>query len=210
VTVAGILEDTGGADDYHIFLPLSTLQEATGKQGLISSLDVRALCNGCPVEIIADTINDNIAGVRAVAVKQVAAAEMGIVDRIRGFMLGLAGITLLVGALGVVNTMIASVHERTRDIGIMKVVGASQLQIVIVFVYEAVLIGLVGGALGYLLGTVLAFGVGPMVFEGAPVSFVPSFLPLAIGVALLVAVLSVAYPAYRATRIKAAECFRSL
>lgn len=210
VTVVGILDQTGAADDYRVFVPLNTLQAAFGKEGLISFLDVRALCNGCPVEIIADSINGSVPGVRAVAVKQVAAAEMGIVERIRGFMLGLAGITLLVGALGVVNTMIASVHERTRDIGIMKAVGASQTQIIRVFIYEAVIIGLIGGILGYLLGTLLAFAVGPMVFADAPVAFVPAYLPVALGVAVIIAVLAAAYPAYRATRIKVVECFRSL
>jgi len=209
VTVVGILDQTGANDDYQIFVPLGTLQAAFGKEGLVSSVDVRALCNGCPVEIIADTINGSIPGVRAVAVKQVAAAEMGIVERIRGFMLALAGITLLVGALGVVNTMIASVHERIRDIGIMKAVGASHRQIIKVFIYEAIIIGLVGGVLGYLLGTLLAYGIGPLVFEGAPVTYVLVYLPLALVVAVVLAVLSAAYPAYRATRVKVVECFRS-
>ena len=64
---------------------------------MISTIDIRALCNGCPVELIADAINKDITGVRAVAVKQVAATEMGMLDKINKLMLALGGITLIVG-----------------------------------------------------------------------------------------------------------------
>ncbi len=57
VTVTGILEETGSNEDYQIFVPLLTLQHAFNKEGLVSSVDIRALCNACPVEVIADAIN---------------------------------------------------------------------------------------------------------------------------------------------------------
>ncbi|MFU8796015.1 MAG: ABC transporter permease, partial [Dehalococcoidia bacterium] len=56
VTVAGILKETGSDDDYRIFVPLGTAQEAFGKEGMVSSVDVRALCAACPVEDIADEV----------------------------------------------------------------------------------------------------------------------------------------------------------
>ncbi len=209
-TIVGILEETGSSDDYQVFVPLPTLQAAFGKEGVISSLDIRALCNGCPVEIIADAINQNITGVRALAVKQVAATEMGMVERMNKFMLALAGITLVVGAFGVVNTMMTSVHERIKDIGIMRAVGASRRQIIKAFIYEAIIIGIVGGISGYVLGTLVAYGVGPLVFEGTAISYVPLYLPLSLLLAILVAVVSAAYPAFRATTIKVSDSFRSL
>ncbi|MDP2931893.1 MAG: ABC transporter permease, partial [Chloroflexota bacterium] len=92
VTVTGILEETGSNEDYQVFVPLLTLQKAFNKEGLISSIDIRALCNACPVEVIADSINKSIPGVRAVAVKQVAQTEMGMVERMYRLMLALAGI----------------------------------------------------------------------------------------------------------------------
>jgi len=210
VTVTGILEETGSNDDYQIFVPLETLQKAFGKEGLISSMDIRALCNACPVEVIANAINQNITGVRAIAVKQVAEAEMGVMERMNKFMLALGGITLAVGLFGVVNTMMSSVNERIKDIGIMRAVGASRNQIMRVFIYEAIIIGIVGGIFGYLAGTLLAYIVGPIIFEGTNINFVLKYLPLSLALAILVAVIATLYPALRATRIRVADSFRSL
>jgi len=210
ITVTGILEETGSNEDYQVFVPIGTLQRAFDKDGLISSIDIRALCNACPVETIADGINQSIPGVRAIAVKQVAAAEMGMMERMNTFMLALAGITLAVGLFGVVNTMMASVHERIRDIGIMRSVGASRNQIIKLFVYEAIIIGIVGGIFGYVAGTLLAYAVGPLIFEGTAISYVPRYFPLSLVLATLIAVIATVYPAFRATRIKVADSFRSL
>ncbi len=210
VTVAGILEETGSNDDYQVFVPIETLQRAFGKEGLVSSVDIRALCNACPVEVIADGINQNIAGVRAVAVKQIAAAEMGMIEKMNKFMLALAGITLAVGLFGVVNTMMASVHERIKDIGIMRAVGASRSQVVKLFIYEAIIIGIIGGIVGYIAGTLLGYIVGPLIFEGTTVTYVPQYFPLALVLAIVIAVVATVYPAFRATEIKVADSFRSL
>jgi putative ABC transport system permease protein len=210
VTVTGILDETGSNDDYQIFVPLKILQQAFGKEGLVSSIDIRALCNACPVEIIAGAINQNITGVRAIAVKQVAEAEMGITGRMNRFMYALGGITLAVGLFGVVNTMMSSVNERIKDIGIMRAVGASRNQIMRVFIYEAIVIGIAGGILGYLVGTLLAYVVGPIVFEGANISFALQYLPLSLALAILVAVMATMYPALRASKIRVADSFRSV
>jgi putative ABC transport system permease protein len=210
VTVASILGETGASDDYQIFLPLGTLQQTFNKEGLLSSVDIRALCNACPVEMISNEINKEIPGVQALAVKQIAASEMGLVERMNMLMLALAGITLVVGLFGVVNTMITSVHERVKDIGIMRAVGASQAQIIRIFVYEAIVVGILGGIFGYAIGTLLAFAIGPAIFEGAAITFVPQYLPLALALATFIAVLATVYPAFRATKIRVADSFRSL
>ena len=210
VIITGILEETGSIDDYQVFVPINTLQKAFDKEGVVSSIDVRALCNGCPVESIADSINNNIPGVRAVAVKQVAATEMGMMEKINNFMLALSGITLAVGLFGVINTMMTSIHERIKDFGIMRAVGASRNQIIKILIYEATIIGFVGGILGYGVGTLLAYVIGPLLFEGVAISYVPLYLPLSMALAILVAIIGTIYPAFRATKIRVADSFRSL
>ena len=135
---------------------------------------------------------------------------MGMLDRINRLMLALAGITLAIGCFGVANTMMTSVHERIKDIGIMRSVGSSQRQIMAMFMQEAIIIGLIGGIAGYIGGSLLAYVIGPLIFEGAAVSWVLRLLPLSLGVALVVAVAATAYPAYRATRIRVSDSFRSL
>ena len=210
LTVSGILDDTGAGDDYQVFVPLATLQAAFDKQGLVSSVDVRALCNGCPVEIIAEAINQNISGVRAVAIKQIANSEMGMLEKINKFMLALAGVSLVVGGFGVFNTLLTSINERLKDIGIMRAVGASRAQIIKALLYEAIVLGIAGGLSGYAAGTLLAYAIGPLIFEGTTISFVAMYLPLSIGVAMVIALLATLYPALQATRVKVADSFRAL
>ena len=210
VAIAGILEETGSNEDYQVFLHIKTAQEAFDKEGLVSSIDVRALCSACPTSDIAGSINGNIPGVRAVAVKQIAETEMGMMEKVSKFLLALAGITLAVGCFGVVNTMLAAVHERIRDIGIMRAVGASRNQIIKIFLYEAIIVGIVGGFLGYVVGTVLAYIVGPLIFGGVAVTYVPQYFLPALALATFIAVVATVYPAFRASKIKIADSFRSL
>jgi len=180
IAVAGILEETGANEDYQIFIPIDTLQKAFNKEGLVSSIDIRALCNACPVETIADALNKDIPGIRAVSVKQVAATEADMLEKINKFMLALAGITLAVGLFGVINTMMTSVHERIKDIGIMRAVGASRNQIIKIFIYEAIVVGIIGGIFGYIFGTLLAYAIGPVLLEGTAVTYVPQYFPVAL------------------------------
>jgi putative ABC transport system permease protein len=210
VQVVGVLEETGSNDDYQIFIPLETAQRAFDKQGLISSADIRALCSACPVTDIADLVNNSIPGVRAIAVKQIAETEMNLMGKVNSFMLALAGITLVVGSFGVVNTMMSSVYERIKDIGIMKAVGASRGQIIKMFLYESAVVGLVGGIFGYVVGTLLSYVIGPLIFEDLAVSYVLQYLPAALGLAILVAAIASVYPAYRASKISVADSLRSL
>lgn len=210
VTVAGILDETGSNEDYQIFVPLPVLQKSFDKEGLISTINIRALCTACPVEIIADAIHKDIPGVRAIAVKQVAATEMGMLDKINKFMLALAGVTLIVGGFGVVNTLMTSVHERIKDIGIMRAVGASRNQIIKAFIYEAIVIGILGGFLGYGAGTLLAYIIGPFIFEGTSINFVPQYLPISLLLAIIIATVATLYPALHASKIRVADSFRSL
>ena len=209
-TIAGILEETGSNEDYQIFVPLETAQKAFDKEGLVSSIDIRALCNACPTSDIASAINDNMAGVRAIAVKQIAETEMGMLEKVSRFLFALAAITLAVGCFGVVNTMTTSVHERIKDIGILKAVGASRNQIMKIFFYEAIIIGVAGGLLGYVAGTFLAYIIGPLIFGGVAVTYAPQYFLPSLALATLIAVIASVYPAFRASKIKVADSFRSL
>jgi len=135
---------------------------------------------------------------------------MNLMAKVNRFMLALAGITLVVGSFGVVNTMMSSVYQRVKDIGIMKAVGASRIQIIKMFLYEALVVGLFGGFLGFIAGTLLSYVIGPLIYEDLAVSYALEYLPAAIGLAILVAVVATMYPAYRASKISVADSLRSL
>jgi len=121
------------------------------------------------------------------------------------FLLGIvAGISLLVGGIGVMNIMLVSVTERTREIGIRKAIGAPKLAILMQFLIEAVVISLIGGAVGVGIGLIGSRfkidGVQPVV--------APASIALAFGVALAVGVFFGFYPANRAASLRPIDALR--
>lgn len=115
-----------------------------------------------------------------------------------------AAVSLLVGAIGVMNIMLVTVTERTREIGIRKAIGAPHGAVLAQFLVEAVVISLIGGALGVAAGLVGSHfridGVQPVVASYS--------LPLAFGVALAVGVVAGFYPAYRAASLRPIDALR--
>src|SRR3990170_3566330 len=122
--VAGSLSETGSVDDYSIFLPLPVSQLLFNLFGKVSIIDVGALCKNCPVEVIAQQIMDAVPDVIATPVKQAVETRMKAVEQTASFSLLLASIILVVGVAGIMNTMLASVHERIKEIGVFMSLGA--------------------------------------------------------------------------------------
>lgn len=125
--------------------------------------------------------------------------------RIMTFMLvGIASISLLVGGIGIMNIMLVSVTERTREIGIRKAVGARTYDIMIQFVIEAVLLSLFGGSIGILLG----IGGAQIANNWLPAEITTWSVLLSFGFAAAVGIFSGVYPAYKASRLDPIEALR--
>ncbi len=133
---------------------------------------------------------------------------------------GLAAISLLVAAIGIANTMIMSIYERTREIGIMKVLGCFISNIRIMFLMEAGMIGLLGGGIGVLISYIISFfmnkfGSGLMAdmmgTDGStPISIIPLWLVLlALIFSSFIGLISGFYPANRAVKISALEAIKN-
>lgn len=123
-------------------------------------------------------------------------------------LVAIAGISLLVGGIGIANVMLVTVSERTREIGVLKAVGAKNRHILIAFLFESCVIGLLGGILGMVVAAIASFTTVPLLFD------VPGSLPLewaviAIGICLAISLLSGLYPALRASRMDPVEALRS-
>jgi len=129
-----------------------------------------------------------------------------VIGQITRFVTGIAVIALVVGAIGIANIMLVSVTERTREIGIMKAVGARNRDVMQLFLFEAALLGLAGSAVGVPLGLV----VGWAATRYAEVSFAlaPVWMALAVAVGVLVGVVSGLYPAWRAARVDPIDALR--
>jgi putative ABC transport system permease protein len=121
-------------------------------------------------------------------------------------MLLIAGVSLLVGGIGIMNIMLASVTERTREIGIRRALGAKRGDITVQFLVEAVTLTMVGGLLGIALGLTTPLLIEK--FLGFPGLLTPSMLWLPFGVAVLVGLLSGIYPATRAAMLDPIDALR--
>jgi len=126
---------------------------------------------------------------------------------------GIAAISLIVGGIGIMNTMYTSVLERTKEIGIMKAVGARNSDVMKIFLIESGLLGLVGGIVGAVIGLLLAFGVsgaanaafGSVILK---VTLSWPLLLLSIAFSLIIGVVSGISPAIQASKLKPVEALR--
>nr|VFK66938.1 MAG: putative ABC transport system permease protein [Candidatus Kentron sp. UNK]VFK71096.1 MAG: putative ABC transport system permease protein [Candidatus Kentron sp. UNK] len=118
----------------------------------------------------------------------------------------IASISLLVGGIGIMNVMLASVSERQREIGIRRAIGANRRQILIQFLAEALVLTLVGGLLGLASGVAIVVVIG--VYSGLAIAIVPWSLLLSLFMATLVGIFSGSYPAMTASRLNPIEALR--
>ena len=136
-----------------------------------------------------------------------------ILDIINIVIAGIAGISLVVGAIGITNTMYTSVLERTREIGIMKAIGAKNSDIMSIFLIESGLLGLVGGIIGVMLGLAMAFGASSAAgaFLGGVDFNIKFSMPLifgSLGFAFIMGVGAGILPAMQASKLKPVEALR--
>ena len=132
---------------------------------------------------------------------------VGMLEQVTGifsiFLGAIAGISLLVGGIGIMNIMLVSVTERTREIGIRKAVGAKRRDILTQFLLEALTLSLVGGGIGIIIGWVLSYLVSRIQIGGQLIPSVvsPDIVILAISVSVFIGLASGIYPAMRAARL---------
>jgi putative ABC transport system permease protein len=129
-----------------------------------------------------------------------------VIERVTRFVTGIAVIALIVGAIGIANIMLVSVTERTREIGIMKSVGARNRDVMQLFLLEATLLGVAGALLGVPLG--LLGGYAATVYAEVQFALAPAWFGIAVAVGVGVGVVAGLYPAWRAARVDPIDALR--
>ena len=206
--ISGVMPATGTVDDSRIFAHLHTVQRLAKKGETVNVIEIMACCEdaaGGLITQLADTFPD----AKVVTITQVVDTQVAVNRLMTQLSYLFFAILLVVGVTSIAGTMFGNVTERRREIGTLMALGATPRLVARLFLGKALVIGLAGGVIGYLGGTVLAIGLGPNL-AGIPVEPVLSLAPLAVIVAAVVTLVASYPPARRATMIDPCICFREV
>ncbi|HLD21865.1 MAG TPA: ABC transporter permease [Patescibacteria group bacterium] len=219
-TIIGVTQSKGGSSfgnqDDMIFIPLATAQHYLASGDFISNISIQAV-SAEDMDILEQEVtelllqrhninNPQLADFSVMNQSDLTSTATSVTNIFTTLLASIAGISLLVGGIGIMNMMLTTVTERTREIGLRKAIGAQASDIHRQFLMEAVMLTLVGGACGIGIGWLLAFGMTQFAHIATQVSF--SSIALAFGVSAFIGIVFGYYPAHRAAKLKPIEALR--
>jgi putative ABC transport system permease protein len=207
--VAGVLSPTSGPEDRMIFGSLAHVQSLLGKPDQLSLIEVSALCKDCPIEDIVAQIGERLPHAKVSAIQQSVRARAETIERLTRFFAVVSGLVLMIGALMIFTTMMSSVVERTKEIGVLRAIGFRKVHIIKELMIEVGVISIIGGLVGWVAGMLASWAALPY-FADTEVAFGihPSLAFAAIAASLLIGMASSLYPIIRASRLDPSEAVR--
>ena len=219
--VIGVLASKGQAamgqdQDDTVLVPYTTVQKKLMGVQHVTAITVSAE-NGVPLDTVVQQItdllhtrhriqpgSDNDFMVRTL--EEMAGVLTSATQTMTYLLAGIAAVSLIVGGIGIMNIMLVSVTERTREIGLRLAVGARDLDVLLQFLVESIVLSLAGGAIGIGLGFGVSFGVQRVMQWSAVVT--PSAVAISFGVAAAIGVFFGFYPARKAARLNPIDALR--
>ena len=178
---------TGASEDEQVFLPLQELQTIMGMTGKISLVQLRLEGETSEIESSLRQLASALPGVDVRPIRQIVYSEGRVLGVIRWFLVSVTSLILIIIVMCLMATMTAMALERRKDIGVMKALGATDLQVMGLFMAEGASLGMLGGALGCLVGGGWAFGLARRLF-GVALKVIWWTSPLVCSLAALLAV----------------------
>ncbi len=210
-TVCGIFESSALVENGAIILPLHQLQEATEREGKVNFLNLKLEpgTKADDIDLLRTAIKQKFPSYKAFAAGEVAQNNTAI-QIAKAMSWATSIIALVVGAVGVTNTVLMSVFERTHEIGILLAIGWRRARILRMILFESMLLSLAGGIVGVAIGfaAVKVLQSTPVMRGKIEGEISASLIGLAILIALALGVLGGIYPAYRGSRLHPSEALR--
>lgn len=218
--IIGVTTAKGGTGfqnpDDMIYIPITTAQRYFSGDIYVSSISVAALNSGITTQVqndVTTTLLDNhkiydstLADFSTMNQADIIATASSVTGTFTMLLSAIAAISLLVGGIGIMNMMLTSVTERTREIGLRKAIGAKRRDVNMQFLVEAVMLTFIGGVVGVLLGWGIALMISNLGVLKAQVSI--SSVLLAFGVSAFIGIVFGYYPAKRASKLNPIEALR--
>jgi putative ABC transport system permease protein len=217
-TVAGIMKPIGNTDDdTRIYMSIDRFRVLTGERGSVmmavaeveSGLDVKRVASDVKFELERRRGSGDFSVFTSDNALEIVGSVLGIVQLVLG---AFAAVALIVGGVGIMNTMFTSVLERTREVGIMKALGATDRAILLIFLGEAGLLGAFGGALGvgisYLFAKIIEFAAASRDLAILKISFDPLIVLGTLLFTFVIGSVFGAIPAVGASRLRPTEALR--
>ena len=215
--IVGVLEEVGNQqDDNTIYITLDAYREIFGQTnevGFISAqikpgVDIINLQDRVKRELKRSRGDENFQVITPTQILEQIGTILGVIQAV---LVGIAAISLVVGGIGITNSMYTTVLERTKEIGIMKAIGARNSDILSIFLIESGLMGFVGGFFGVLIGTLLSLAIGSFATQAGfklTVTANPGLMLFGLGFAFIVGMLSGSLPARQASKLKPVDALR--
>jgi len=212
--VVGIFERTGTQDDGVLFMPLQSAQRIFELPDKLTGIGIKLKKLGELMQFEEDLYDE--ASIQVISMAQVKGTIINLISSAQILVTSVAIIAIFVAIVGVVNTILMSVFERTQEIGVMKAIGANNLDIFKLIWYETIFIcligGIIGGILAVLAGNMVEYFVKallPYAPSGNLVNITPDLLLSTLAGAILLGLVSGIYPALRAANMRPIEAIRS-
>ena len=209
VRVVGILKKTAGisgsgVDDY-IIVHLSYFEQIFNTQGRYVAIDLKAETVN-DVDRIKQELEEDFDNLGYYSMDMIMEDINEITGTLNAVLGGIAGISLLVAGVTIANTMTVSVMERTKEIGTMKAIGATNRDVLLIFISESIVTGIIGGSLGACIGFILSIVIGQIINLAPEPSLRLGLMVTAFS--MMTCVVSGIYPAWRASNLNPVEALR--
>jgi putative ABC transport system permease protein len=211
--VVGLLRPTNSADDYMIFLSFPVTQQLFDRDGFMSVVNIQSASLDKDKNLlteVTDQLNKSIPNIKALSPQQFSTMKYVLLKKTFKFLLSIALATVIVSIFSIFNIVTNALYSRVKEIGMLKSVGASRSQLFMIFFYEHVIVGITGGILGYLIGSIASYLLDAFFFEiGSAAGINPQFLLVALFVGVFCSLIASFYPTYKLSNIKITETFRT-
>lgn len=212
--VSAILEPTGSQDDAFVYMPIQALQELLQKTDGLTAIGVK-VAGTEDLDSIIEELSANVPGIQIVTMSEVMRSLASLAESAKVLSLSIAVIAVLISAIGVMNSIMMAIFERTQEIGMMRAIGASKFDIFRTIIKETTMLT-IGGGLGGILLAVLSAGLiegfvrsfMPYVPSGKMIHFDPWLAGVCIVFSLFIGLLAGAYPAWKASKITPIEAIK--